>query len=36
MIRFVWHRLLTASATLLVSTFGICMLIHLIPCDPWR
>jgi ABC-type dipeptide/oligopeptide/nickel transport system permease component len=34
MIRFVGCRLLTASVTLLVSTFGVCMLNHLIPGDP--
>ena len=34
MIRFVLRRLLAAGLTLLVSTFLVCMLIHLIPGDP--
>jgi ABC-type dipeptide/oligopeptide/nickel transport system permease component len=33
MIRFVARRLLTAMLTLIVSSFGVCMLIHLIPGD---
>ena len=34
MFRFVARRLLTAMLTLIVSSFGVCMLIHLIPGDP--
>ena len=34
MIRFIARRLLTAMLTLIVSSFGVCMLIHLIPGDP--
>jgi peptide/nickel transport system permease protein len=34
MFRFVARRLLTAMLTLIMSSFGVCMLIHLIPGDP--
>jgi peptide/nickel transport system permease protein len=34
MIRFVARRLLTGILTLVASSFGVCMLIHLIPGDP--
>jgi peptide/nickel transport system permease protein len=34
MLRFIVRRLLTAMLTLVVSSFGVCMLIHLIPGDP--
>ena len=34
MIRFLLRRILTALATLIVSSFAVCMLIHLIPGDP--
>jgi peptide/nickel transport system permease protein len=34
MTRFIARRLLTALLTLIVSSFGVCMLIHLIPGDP--
>src|ERR1700730_1367195 len=34
MIHFIVRRLLTGMLTLVVSSFGVCMLIHLIPGDP--
>src|SRR5258706_5323048 len=34
MTRFLLRRLLSALATLIVSSFAVCMLIHLIPGDP--
>lgn len=34
MTRFLLRRMLTALATLIVSSFAVCMLIHLIPGDP--
>jgi peptide/nickel transport system permease protein len=34
MIRFLLRRILTALVTLIVSSFAVCMLIHLIPGDP--
>jgi peptide/nickel transport system permease protein len=34
MTRFVLRRVLTALVTLIVSSFAVCMLIHLIPGDP--
>jgi peptide/nickel transport system permease protein len=34
MTRFLLSRVLTALATLIVSSFAVCMLIHLIPGDP--
>src|SRR5258706_7068632 len=34
MMRFVLRRLVMALVTLLISTFLVCMLIHLIPGDP--